>query len=152
MPTETPHALADSPEYALVGAILRQAVVDLRDTAPPWEQAWSVALFTNADHHLELLCSLVDLDHEGVQQAVMRQYPQWFASQGRREGARRPSMTKATQRHTLSTEAAAPLSRSHPRRSVWPMTPCSLIPPPPDTDTAPLKALNEHHHNSVRTL
>ena len=80
MPPKTSHALENSPEYALVGAILHQAVVDLRATAPPVEQARSVVLFRNEDGHLEMLCSLVDLDHTVIQQTVQRQYPQWFCA------------------------------------------------------------------------
>ena len=79
MMLEAHDALVESPEYALVAAILRQAIVDLRATAPEVEQARSVQLFTNADGHLETLCSLVDLDHESIQHAVQRQYPQWFS-------------------------------------------------------------------------
>ena len=80
MPPKTSHALENSPEYALVGAILHQAVGDLRATAPPVEQARSVQLFRNEERHLETLCSLVNLDHESIQEAVQRQYPQWFAT------------------------------------------------------------------------
>jgi len=80
MVPELSSTLENSPEYALVGAILHQAMVDLRATAPPVEQARSVQLFRNEERHLEMLCSLVDLDHEGIQEAVQRQYPQWFAT------------------------------------------------------------------------
>ena len=80
MAPELSSTLENSPEYVLVGAILHQAMVDLRATAPPVEQARSVQLFRNEERHLEMLCSLVDLDHEGIQEAVQRQYPQWFAT------------------------------------------------------------------------
>jgi len=80
MPPKTSSALENSPEYALVGAILHQAVGDLRATAPPIEQVRSVQLFRNEERHLEMLCSLVNLDHESIQEAVQRQYPQWFAT------------------------------------------------------------------------
>jgi hypothetical protein len=78
MVPELSSTLENSPEYALVGAILHQAMVDLRATAPEVEQARSVQLFRNEDGHLEMLCSLVDLDHTVIQQTVQRQYPQWF--------------------------------------------------------------------------
>jgi len=80
MAPELSSTLENSPEYVLVGAILHQAMVDLRATAPPVEQARSVQLFRNEERHLEMLCSLVNLDHEGIQEAVQRQYPQWFAT------------------------------------------------------------------------
>jgi hypothetical protein len=79
MTPDVHQTLADSPEYALVGVILRQAYVDLRDTAPPVEQARSIQLFTNEHHSLEMLRSLIDLDDEVIQQTVQRQYPQWFS-------------------------------------------------------------------------
>ena len=65
-----------TPEYALVLAILHQAYVDLRDTAPAQERANSLAFFGNERRHLEWLCDLADLDHTGIQDAVRRQYPQ----------------------------------------------------------------------------
>ena len=80
MAPELSSTLENSPEYALVGAILHQAMVDLRATAPPIEQVRSVQLFRNEERHLEMLCSLVNLDHESIQEAVQRQYPQWFAT------------------------------------------------------------------------
>jgi hypothetical protein len=64
-----------TPEYALVLAILRQAYVDLRDTAPVQERANSLAFFGNERCHLEWLCDLANLDHTGIQDAVRRQYP-----------------------------------------------------------------------------
>ena len=54
--------------------------MDLRDTAPAVEQARSVQLFTNEARYLEMLCNLIDLDYELIQQAVQRQYPQWFST------------------------------------------------------------------------
>jgi hypothetical protein len=77
------HTLGESPESAFVVAILHQAMVDLRATAPAQEREASCAFFSNQRRHLEMLCDLVGLDHEDVQQAVQRQYPEWLASHDR---------------------------------------------------------------------
>jgi hypothetical protein len=68
--------LAHTPEYALLLAILHQAYVDLRDSAPAQERTSSLAFFENERRHLEWLCDLADLDYTGIQVAVRRQYPQ----------------------------------------------------------------------------
>jgi hypothetical protein len=80
MPPKTPHALTESPEYAVVAAILHQAVVDLQDTAPAQEREASRAFFSNQGRHLEWLCDLAALDYTCIQQAVRRQYPQGISA------------------------------------------------------------------------
>ena len=75
MPPDVSQTLVHTPEYALVLAILRQAYVDLRDTAPAQERANSLAFFGNERGHLECLCGLANLDHTEIQDAVRRQYP-----------------------------------------------------------------------------
>jgi hypothetical protein len=75
MPPDVSQTLVHTPEYALVLAILHQAYVDLRDTAPAQERANSLAFFGNERRHLEWLCDLASLDHTGIQDAVRRQYP-----------------------------------------------------------------------------
>jgi len=78
MTPETAYDLDITPEYTLLLAIIRRAHEDLRDHAPPHERASSIQFFNNQYRHFELLCSLMDLDYEGMQEAVWRQYPQWF--------------------------------------------------------------------------
>jgi len=78
MTPETAYDLDITPEYTLLLAIIRRAHEDLRDHAPPHERASSIQFFNNQSRHFELLCSLMDLDYEGMQAAVWRQYPQWF--------------------------------------------------------------------------
>ena len=75
MTPDVPQTFVHTPEYALVLAILHQAYVDLRDTAPPQERVNSLAFFGNERRHLEWLCDLANLDHTGIQDAVRRQYP-----------------------------------------------------------------------------
>src|SRR5919205_444824 len=75
MTPDVPQTFVHTPEYALVLAILHQAYVDLRDTAPAQERANSRAFFGNERRHLEWLCDLAHLDHTGIQDAVRRQYP-----------------------------------------------------------------------------
>ena len=53
MTPEVPQTFVHTPEYALVLAILHQAYVDLRDTAPPQERVNSLAFFGNERRHLE---------------------------------------------------------------------------------------------------
>jgi hypothetical protein len=79
MTVDAHQTLEASPEYALLAAILHQARVDLRETAPSYEQASSIRFFTNEARHFEMLCGLLDLDYESIQQAVMRQFPEQFA-------------------------------------------------------------------------
>jgi hypothetical protein len=77
----TPETACDmdmTPEYALLLAIIHRAHGDLRDYAPPHERASSIQFFNNQYRHFEMLCSLMDLDYEGLQEAVWRQYPQLF--------------------------------------------------------------------------
>jgi hypothetical protein len=76
MTPDAHQTLAHTPEYVLLLAILHQAYVDLRDNAPAQERANSIAFFGNERRHLEWLCDLADLDYTGIQDAVMRQYPQ----------------------------------------------------------------------------
>jgi len=78
MTPETTDDVDITPEYALLAAIIRRAHEDLHDHAPPHERASSIQFFNNQSRHFELLCSLMDLDYEGMQEAVWRQYPQWF--------------------------------------------------------------------------
>jgi hypothetical protein len=78
MPLETADDMDITPEYALLVAIIRQAHGDLRDQAPPLARASSIQFFNNQDRYFEMLCSLMDLDYKGMQEAVWRQYPQWF--------------------------------------------------------------------------
>jgi hypothetical protein len=78
MTPDAHQTIPTTPEYALLAAILHQAYVDLRDTAPAHERASSIAFFDNQWHHLEWLCDLADLDYTNIQDAVRQQYPQWF--------------------------------------------------------------------------
>ena len=78
MTLDAHQTLPPTPEYALLAAILHQAYVDLRDNAPAPERASSIAFFDNQWGHLEWLCDLADLDYTSLQDAVQRQYPQWF--------------------------------------------------------------------------
>jgi hypothetical protein len=78
MTPDAHQTIPSTPEYALLAAILHQAYVDLRDTAPAQERASSIAFFDNQAGHLEWLCDLADLDYTRFQDAVQRQYPQWF--------------------------------------------------------------------------
>ena len=78
MTPETADDMDITPEYTLLLAIIRRAHEDLRDHAPSHERASSIQFFNNQHRHFELLCSLMDLDYEGMQEAVWRQYPQWF--------------------------------------------------------------------------
>ena len=73
MPADIHQTVASTPEYALVAAILHQAVNDLRGTAPALEREASRAFFRNQDRHLEWLCDLVDLEYTTVQAAVQQQ-------------------------------------------------------------------------------
>ena len=75
MTPDAHQTLPPTPEYALLAAILHQAYVDLRDTAPAQERANSLAFFGNERRHLEWLCDLANLDHTRIQDAVRRQYP-----------------------------------------------------------------------------
>jgi hypothetical protein len=78
MTPETADDMDITPEYALLVAIIRRAHEDLCDHAPPHERASSIQFFNNQYRHFERLCSLMDLDYEGMQEAVWRQYPKWF--------------------------------------------------------------------------
>src|SRR5207253_9501255 len=76
MTPETAYDLDITPEYTLLLAIIRRAHEALRDHAPPHARASSIQRFSNQSRHFELLCSLMDLDYEGMQEAVWRQYQQ----------------------------------------------------------------------------
>ena len=78
MTPETAYDMDMTPEYALLLAIIRRAHGDLHDHTPPHERARSIEFFNNQYCHFEMLCSLMDLDYEGLQEAVWRQYPQLF--------------------------------------------------------------------------
>jgi hypothetical protein len=78
MTPETEYDLHLTPEYTLAVAIIHRAHEDLRAHAPPHERASSIQFFNNQSRHFEMLCSLMDLDYEAIQEAVRRQYPQWF--------------------------------------------------------------------------
>ena len=78
MTTDTQHALEHIPEYYLVGAIIHQAYIDLRPSAPPHERAMSIAFFGNQYHHFEWLCDLGGLEYERIQEAMVQHYPGLF--------------------------------------------------------------------------
>ena len=78
MTPETAYDMDMTPEYTLLLAIIRRAHGDLHDHTPPYERARSIEFFNNQYRHFEMLCSLMDLDYEGLQEAVWRQYPQLF--------------------------------------------------------------------------